>query len=597
MFSTFRIKYTRNPPKDIECKRDGTPSETTPLSFLEVKKNKLSATDFSAQLWCEKQLELTILTGKRRETEAMRSGTARHEILENADHETVEVEVDTAEESLGFRLLNTCILLQKLLQEGKSRELWVFGVVENEILVRGIIDEVHIRRDPRNRNGELVLVDTKTRRQRTEPSAAQKRTSAMQLSIYQWIVGELRQGRGQFESLFRLYEVDPAMPFTHELLAPYSNLEGLAAQFQELFCRLPPLKKSMQIAYEHEGEEFCRADVEYNEAGFAYSFQDLLQWWSGQRPTEVLLQCEKWKCRFCDFVGNECTESPLDADEIEGILEKREIEKLAEEELTALTGGDIEDVSFSADCDKSPNKRVDVNENVDKTNIPNRDSQCGTVWKCKEVVSSLVNVKNSKREGECHSSLLAGGPRLQGRHNATESQRSDGGKWFSPVAISPLADCFQSRESQSPDFPVLEVLMPSEAQPKADNVKPLVKRRGTSSRNFPVKMKRERTTSALSMSTAKHCRFSKEQETFNLPSLRKESAAGKQAENAISGINREFLQETSQYENIAPLGSCNTRLQSLCPSTDAIRGRNNKNTTKRKQNNKKTQSRIQHFFR
>lgn len=136
------------------------------------KKNKLSVTDFSAQLWCEQQLEFTLTTGRKRETEAMKSGTARHEALERADHDIVDVEVETREENLALRLLNGINLLDLLYEKGKSREVWVFGIFE-DVLVRGVIDELSLVRTPDGRR-ELLLSDTKTRRQESEPSPAQK---------------------------------------------------------------------------------------------------------------------------------------------------------------------------------------------------------------------------------------------------------------------------------------------------------------------------------------------------------------------------------------------------------------------------------------
>ncbi|PFH36985.1 hypothetical protein BESB_034430 [Besnoitia besnoiti] len=104
-----------------------------------------SVTDFSAQLWCERQLQFTLQTGLRRETLAMKKGTVRHLALELHHHEMEEVVVETEEEAMAFKLLNSIQQLQQLRQRGVCRELWVFGPVAG-LMVRGVIDELRIGR-------------------------------------------------------------------------------------------------------------------------------------------------------------------------------------------------------------------------------------------------------------------------------------------------------------------------------------------------------------------------------------------------------------------------------------------------------------------
>lgn len=61
---------------------------------------------------------------------------------------------------------------------GKVREVWVCDSVEGRALIRGIIDELKII------DNQIVVRDTKTRREPKEPGFAQKRTSAIQLLTY-----------------------------------------------------------------------------------------------------------------------------------------------------------------------------------------------------------------------------------------------------------------------------------------------------------------------------------------------------------------------------------------------------------------------------
>lgn len=76
--TTFKVKQDIKGRKEVDNDSPSTAKireEKNPL--VKHKRNKLSVTDLSAQLWCEKQLEYTLITGYRKETEAMRAGTER----------------------------------------------------------------------------------------------------------------------------------------------------------------------------------------------------------------------------------------------------------------------------------------------------------------------------------------------------------------------------------------------------------------------------------------------------------------------------------------------------------------------------------------
>lgn len=150
-----------------------------------IKYNKnwtLSVTDLSCQLWCEKQVEYTLITGRKRVTEEMESGTKRHEELELEDHEIIEVQIETNEDNLGIRLLNTIILLEQLLETGKCRELWLFGTFGNYTFC-GIIDQLTIIKDKITGEKSVMISDTKTRRCKREPSIPQKQGSSLQVQV------------------------------------------------------------------------------------------------------------------------------------------------------------------------------------------------------------------------------------------------------------------------------------------------------------------------------------------------------------------------------------------------------------------------------
>lgn len=110
----------------------------------------------------------------------MKEGMARHEVLEQLDHELVHVTITSNEEDLGIKMLNSITLLKNLLQTGKCREVWVFGTYSSYVL-RGIVDQLEIV----SLAGRKVvkISDTKTRRVKNEPSQAQKQLSALQVQV------------------------------------------------------------------------------------------------------------------------------------------------------------------------------------------------------------------------------------------------------------------------------------------------------------------------------------------------------------------------------------------------------------------------------
>eukprot|EP00918_Siedleckia_nematoides_P057916 GHVU01126300.1.p3 GENE.GHVU01126300.1~~GHVU01126300.1.p3 ORF type:complete len:196 (-),score=39.18 GHVU01126300.1:536-1123(-) len=115
--------------------------DTTVPPLQRFGKKSISVTDFTSQLWCEEQLQHKLTTRLRRETEAMRKGTERHLQLELEDHDILEVYVDTEEERQALQLVNAINLLRILIATGKTREMYVIGVVDG-VPLRGIIDEL-----------------------------------------------------------------------------------------------------------------------------------------------------------------------------------------------------------------------------------------------------------------------------------------------------------------------------------------------------------------------------------------------------------------------------------------------------------------------
>lgn len=143
----------------------------------------------------------------------------RHEALERDDHEVIHVEVNTREDALGFRLVNMIVSMAILLEHGKYlaciivgfmiiepvgkvREVWICDSINSSgLVIRGVIDELKLV------NGKIVVRDTKTRRDKTEPGLAQKRTSAMQLQTYRRMLDHIAQNNTNWSTVLTTFNI------------------------------------------------------------------------------------------------------------------------------------------------------------------------------------------------------------------------------------------------------------------------------------------------------------------------------------------------------------------------------------------------------
>lgn len=117
-----------------------TPS---PLQQFRKPPNKaLSVSDLIAPAWCELQYWYTLTKhGRKRATPAMKQGSAVHKVLEDEVHTTVPIDITTKEDGWALRIWNVIQGLRTLRENGMTRELEIWGLVEGEI-VTGVIDQL-----------------------------------------------------------------------------------------------------------------------------------------------------------------------------------------------------------------------------------------------------------------------------------------------------------------------------------------------------------------------------------------------------------------------------------------------------------------------
>jgi exonuclease V len=273
-------------------------------------RNHLKVTELSQQFWCERQVALS-LEHPREETEEMASGSEIHKDLMLELVDEVPVTLQTAEDELYLLMLNVRTGLEQLLNEGKTRELYVFGRA-GTFPVAGIIDEISLE------HGELTLLDHKTRTRPTLPPPPSFLTTEVQVMTYRKMLDDLREGRYTFDDfkqdrgLDGTGDISPdfrAQLEAEELYESVSPAE-LAQDVFRKFRQLPPLSDYIIIRYLHQGSGDHIGDkvVLYDPDVIGQKLVHALKFWNGEREARGVGSRERWKCNYCEYKGVQCKE-------------------------------------------------------------------------------------------------------------------------------------------------------------------------------------------------------------------------------------------------------------------------------------------------
>ncbi|KAM0432927.1 hypothetical protein ACHAPT_004632 [Fusarium lateritium] len=225
--------------------------------FRSYPKKPLTVSDLTSGAWCELQYWYTLTRlpgGRRTRTAAMKQGSKVHQKLEDEVHTTVQIDIMTKEDAFGLRLWNLVQGLRTLRDTGLTRELEVWGMVD-ENLVNGIIDSVSYEnpnpefeeelssqesqsnyqqttltdyfppKKAENHNGpKIYLTDVKTRGSYAPPSNALIRPAKIQLLLYHRFLSDMAAGRLNFLKVFRRYGLDPDDTFSDTFIAQVGSL-------------------------------------------------------------------------------------------------------------------------------------------------------------------------------------------------------------------------------------------------------------------------------------------------------------------------------------------------------------------------------------
>ncbi|OBS19378.1 hypothetical protein FPOA_11103 [Fusarium poae] len=226
--------------------------------FRSYPKKPLTVTDLTSGAWCELQYWYTLTRlpgGRRTRTAAMKQGSKIHKKLEDEVHTTVKIDIMTKEDAFGLKLWNLVQGLRTLRDTGLTRELEVWGIVD-ENLVNGVIDSVSYENpnpefeaelssqesqkgkqkssladyfppkngDANHSEPKIYLADVKTRGSSSPVSPAQIRPAKIQLLLYHRFLSDMAAGKLDFSKVFRRYGLNPDDAFSDTFIAQIGSL-------------------------------------------------------------------------------------------------------------------------------------------------------------------------------------------------------------------------------------------------------------------------------------------------------------------------------------------------------------------------------------
>ena len=271
-------------------------------------KNSISATDIASQFWCEKQMELNYLYGKKY-TKEMAKGAKIHEELQAETYVPLTVEPINYTDFLYKELYENYLALKGLKQRGVGREIRIFGSI-NGFKISGKIDELKLV------NGKVVVVEVKTRETRYAINEAVVRPHRIQAMLYKYMLNEIVSKSYTHENFENTY-IKGLKPLSDRFLDQLkalsieSTLLSIESIYKKMFDEiytLPPISDELELHYidRFTGEKVQTMKFKYNWEELKKILIDAMRYWNGEVKARPVSEEEKWKCRFCRFYGKEC---------------------------------------------------------------------------------------------------------------------------------------------------------------------------------------------------------------------------------------------------------------------------------------------------
>lgn len=273
-----------------------------------LHKSAIRVTDIAGQYWCERQMELYHLYG-RDITKGIKIGKKMHEELENETNVPVVLEPRNYADYLYKELYTGVSAINTLHKSGITREISIYGSLNGYKLV-GKIDQLE------RRDGEISVVETKTRQKDEPPSDSQKLSNRIQPMFYRKMLADIQERAYTAENFRRSYNIDKLRmteEFVRQLGAigvkgDIQNHETIANMFFDSLARIGKLSDKLYLRYVNQftGKLIKRYAFKYDTDYVSSSTEFVMKFWSGERESLPVPENESWKCTMCTFYGNKC---------------------------------------------------------------------------------------------------------------------------------------------------------------------------------------------------------------------------------------------------------------------------------------------------
>ncbi|BCS90597.1 MAG: hypothetical protein ARM1_0054 [Candidatus Micrarchaeota archaeon] len=300
------------------------------LNIERFKKDHINVTDLAMQIWCEKQLELSIMNPQEA-TESMKIGRSVHLVLEKAVSIPVNIKATNRKEQL-YKSIFTAYYRIKVLKDrgiGSVREIPIYAIID-DLVIAGKIDQLSFF------NNELVIVEDKTKSTEIFNSmlndgriAAYLNRDTYQLNIYRYMIDSLKRIDGEsfmnnLESKLRLSSLSVRERFIEDINRIDPRIDSIKQLFKEFINELNEIRFSdrMSIRYidRNDSESVLeRYDVIYRRDRIEDKLRSLLEYWKTDREAKGVSENEAWKCKSCIFYRRAiCNITPLKRNDLYG---------------------------------------------------------------------------------------------------------------------------------------------------------------------------------------------------------------------------------------------------------------------------------------
>lgn len=275
-----------------------------------LKKTSILVTDIANQFWCERQMELGYIYG-RKYTREMARGRAVHEALQEEVYVPLTIEPITFRDHMYKTAYENVMSLDSLKRKGICREVRIYGSV-NGYRISGQIDEMKVR------DGKVQIIERKTTEAGRRFDSTYTRPHIVQVMLYRKMMDDIRLGRyayGNFSAAYGVVQGNDGLSeqFRRELAAMgmrdelMSTYEMYKKMFDEI-CSMPELSDRLEVAYvdRFSGKQIASVDVDYTEDAISKDLAYAMGFWLGKRDSAPVPESETRKCNFCRFFGKEC---------------------------------------------------------------------------------------------------------------------------------------------------------------------------------------------------------------------------------------------------------------------------------------------------